>query len=585
MNVPIARNYRLVQRGGPGPSCDEDGIALGPISLLRRLGGVGDVYWGVSPLDELREILEAAYGPQPTNIVERCHRGLGRAAHHLERGDAASAALEAVTLGLPGLTPNAMAELANVAVLRKWGDSWQNQPRVPTGQPGGGQWTSEGGGDPSSNDDSDAPRQSSAPAREDKPSDGGGPQPRQDISLRPDDLVFRPSEDHPLRVLIGGAEDEEPRTGFGGNRPPTDYTTLQEIFPGLKDHPGVAIPLAPVDAFLGIGSAADEANLAVTMLQYNHLVAEIRSLDPSWHDYKLMPAGGIAAMPWQGRNNLLNDLRFQRAAAYYRVRGDIAPLQVETLRYLQQTVDQAYRNGVQLYQSGRLSPRLSPQEAIGNYVDQQVRTQLRWQFSSRNVPYGPSQNITVNNRDPSTPDQTYKVPDLRLGDVSFDWTLSPKSISDAQIRGFFRADSNPIAVVIVRPSQLGPNSTYLIPRPANVRKGAFEMAPDGRWFIPNDLSEVYDFLGWMMLCSPRFDHSDGYLPPLGIENAFVGLNEGLRRIESQLGEDRYRQLTQMSDQMRTCFEADPDDKLSEAIQGRDLILDMQEMLKAVARGD
>jgi hypothetical protein len=48
---------------------------------------------------------------------------------------------------------------------------------------------------------------------------------------------------------------------------------------------------------------------------------------------------------------------------------------------------------------------------------------------------------------------------------NYDWTLSPKTISSAQIRGFFRADSQPRAVIIIRPSQLGGDSTYLIPRP------------------------------------------------------------------------------------------------------------------------
>jgi hypothetical protein len=61
-----------------------------------------------------------------------------------------------------------------------------------------------------------------------------------------------------------------------------------------------------------------------------------------------------------------------------------------------------------------------------------------------------------------------QIQDSRVRDLSFDWTLFPKTISTAQIRGFFRADSQPRAVVIIRPSQLGPDSTYLIPRPADV---------------------------------------------------------------------------------------------------------------------
>jgi hypothetical protein len=90
-------------------------------------------------------------------------------------------------------------------------------------------------------------------------------------------------------------------------------------------------------------------------------------------------------------------------------------------------------------------------------------------FSSYGIPYGPGADLTINNRDYETSenDSSYRIPDARLDDVAFDWTLSPKTISTPQIRGFFRADSQPRAVVIVRPSQLGSNRTYLIPRPSD----------------------------------------------------------------------------------------------------------------------
>src|SRR5215472_12694359 len=82
-------------------------------------------------------------------------------------------------------------------------------------------------------------------------------------------------------------------------------------------------------------------------------------------------------------------------------------------------------------------------------------------------PMGRGGDITINNRDYETTDSgsQYRVPDARLGDVAFDWTLSLKTIGSAQIRGFFRADSQPRAVIIIRPSALGSVRTYLLPRP------------------------------------------------------------------------------------------------------------------------
>jgi hypothetical protein len=159
-----------------------------------------------------------------------------------------------------------------------------------------------------------------------------------------------------------------------------------------------------------------------------------------------------------------------RAAAYYRMRGDVGPLQVETLRFLRTAVDAAYQDAVSAADAGRLQPRLSREEAIGNRVDFVVRRDLRQLFDDYNIPYGPRSDLTINNRDYETSenDSLYRIPDARLRDVSFDWTLSEKTISDPQIRGFFRADSQPRAVIIIRPSQLGGYTTYLILRPADI---------------------------------------------------------------------------------------------------------------------
>jgi hypothetical protein len=55
--------------------------------------------------------------------------------------------------------------------------------------------------------------------------------------------------------------------------------------------------------------------------------------------------------------------------------------------------------------------------------------------------------------------------DSRVGRLAIDVSLTAKTSGSAQIQGFFRSDFQPEAVIIIRPSQLGPNHTYLIPRP------------------------------------------------------------------------------------------------------------------------
>jgi hypothetical protein len=176
-------------------------------------------------------------------------------------------------------------------------------------------------------------------------------------------------------------------------------------------------------------------------------------------------------LSWQGRNNLIDDLRMTWAATLYRMRGDIGPLQVETLRFLQKAVDEAYAEGVKKYDEGRLKMNLSRGEAIGNYVDRWVRGKLQSIYDDHRISYGIGKDITINNRDYDTSlsSNTYTIPDARLGDISFDWTLTAKSISNQQIRGFFAADSKPQGVVIVRPNKIGSDNTYLIPRPADLK--------------------------------------------------------------------------------------------------------------------
>ena len=458
MNLPFARVFRLLPRGEGGLACDKAGVALGAAELVRfGVDATGRRHSEVAPPAALQRVLAAAYGPQPEPAVLRLHRGLSRAAAALEAGDLCLAGIETVLLRLPDLTRPALEKLAEVAKLEKWGTAWQNQPRVPAGQSDGGQWTTTG-------DASGAPAVGAKPAAAGSAqAPGHGQEPRRPL----DDGVYRPASDDAHVILTGGAEEEEP--SLGSNGPPDDYTRLEDVFPGLSDAPGLAIPLAPVDGFLGFSAGANEADLDGALGQYWHLVWEIKQVDPTFADEELLPPGGIDGLTRQGRTNLLNSLRMQRAADYYRILGDVRPLQVETLRFLQDAVDAAYAEAVSAADAGRLEPRLSREEAIGNRVDSAVRLDLKDTFSSFGVPYGPRMDVTINNRDYETTDNDsqYRIPDARLGDVAFDWTLSLKTISSAQIRGFFRADSQPRAVIIVRPSGLGWDSTYLIPRPVD----------------------------------------------------------------------------------------------------------------------
>jgi hypothetical protein len=98
-------------------------------------------------------------------------------------------------------------------------------------------------------------------------------------------------------------------------------------------------------------------------------------------------------------------------------------------------------------------------------------------------------------------------------------------------------------------------------------------------YIPKGVSEIMDLLGWMMISSPTFADRTGHFPGRNIGTAFHALNESLRLIRQKLGEERYLKLMEMSDRMRAHFEADPEDKTDDALEGRALIEEMEILLR------
>lgn len=424
--------FHLSPRGAGGLCCDGAGIALGAATLVRRESDdKGRSRFRPLPRQGLARVLSTAYGPQPDDIIDRCARGLNRAASAIAAGEMCLAGIETVLLALPDPHPDSLHKLAK---LEKWGDSWRYQPRVPARQSGAGQWTT---------DDS-----------------GGG----SDANL--DDGVYRPGADGASVVPIaGGAEEEtEPR---GSNGPPPDFNTLVEAFPGLQQFPVAATILSSFDGFVGFSATTDGANAAATEVLFDHLVHQIRALVPNWRSDQLWPAGGINAMSWLARGNLIDNLRMQLAVTTYKIRGDIGPLQLETLRFLARTVDEAYDQAVSGADGSRIAPAISRQLDIGNQMDALVRRQLRQLFGQNGISFGPNQSNTIYNRDYNTSlsDPSYRIPDAKLGNVVFDWTLSPKSAATPQIVGYFRADSQPDWVIIIRPSAFGPGNVYMIRRP------------------------------------------------------------------------------------------------------------------------
>ena len=97
--------------------------------------------------------------------------------------------------------------------------------------------------------------------------------------------------------------------------------------------------------------------------------------------------------------------------------------------------------------------------------------------------------------------------------------------------------------------------------------------------IPQDIGELLEHLIWMLLKSPKFIDKTGRFPFQDVEYVFRELNEGLSNVRPTLGAERYHQLMGMSDRMRALFEADPENTMGETRKGRDIIHEMEDILR------
>jgi hypothetical protein len=137
MNSPFGTWYRLTPRGQAGLACDCAGVALGPVPLIAARQG----RYRLRPAEELIEAFALAYGPPSPETFARWHAGLSRVAKALDEGKDALAAISAVQLGFPTIAPERMAKLAGSHLAKAYDP---DEPRVPAGNPDGGQWTGDG---------------------------------------------------------------------------------------------------------------------------------------------------------------------------------------------------------------------------------------------------------------------------------------------------------------------------------------------------------------------------------------------------------------------------------------------------------
>lgn len=104
--------------------------------------------------------------------------------------------------------------------------------------------------------------------------------------------------------------------------------------------------------------------------------------------------------------------------------------------------------------------------------------------------------------------------------------------------------------------------------------------PEPKPYIPASLSEIYDVLGSMVLDAPTFLDRLGHFPKRNIDTMFHMLTEGLATCRKKLGEAPYAETIDLAARAKALFAADQDDTNGKTDEGRALLFEMEDVLKA-----
>jgi hypothetical protein len=104
------------------------------------------------------------------------------------------------------------------------------------------------------------------------------------------------------------------------------------------------------------------------------------------------------------------------------------------------------------------------------------------------------------------------------------------------------------------------------------------MTYEYRPHIAQNLDELVGSLYCMLGDAPKFVAHSDLLEGMNIDAEFAALNDGLEFLRPELGEELFQRFYKMTGEIKTCFEADPDDSNGEAMRGRHLIFEMEETL-------
>jgi hypothetical protein len=106
----------------------------------------------------------------------------------------------------------------------------------------------------------------------------------------------------------------------------------------------------------------------------------------------------------------------------------------------------------------------------------------------------------------------------------------------------------------------------------------------GRLYVPEQLSEIQDFLICTMAAAPHFNEVTFYGYHRSIDNQFASIRLGLAAVADKVDEERYRTVLAYADEAKSLFLADPDDTNGKTTEGCDKLMAIYDILEEV-RGE
>lgn len=98
-------------------------------------------------------------------------------------------------------------------------------------------------------------------------------------------------------------------------------------------------------------------------------------------------------------------------------------------------------------------------------------------------------------------------------------------------------------------------------------------------YVPETLSEIYDFLAGTLGGAPRFVDETGYDPYKSIDTEFETLTAAFDKVRSKLGEEAYTSLIELSAQAKALFIADPNEENGKTDDGIKLIHQIEAIIQ------